>query len=51
MSANPPKVVVLDISEESHETIVECIDDEDYAVQRYGGDHENYAIYKLIGDT
>ena len=49
MSANPPKVVVLDISEESHEEIVECIDDYDYAVQRYGNDTNNYAIYVLRG--
>jgi hypothetical protein len=47
--SNPPKVVVLDVSCESHEEIVECIDDYDYAVREYGND-SSYAIYKLVGE-
>jgi len=43
-----PKVVVLDISVESHEEIVECIDDLAYARKTYGHEPESYAIYQLI---
>ena len=38
-----PKVVVLDISCESHEELVECIDDIAYAKRVYGND-PSYAI-------
>ena len=44
-----PKVVVLDISCESHEELVECIDDIAYAKKAYGSD-TSYAIYTLIED-
>jgi hypothetical protein len=43
-----PKIVVIDISCESHEEIIECIDDYDYAVRQYGSDPDSYAIYKLV---
>jgi len=40
----PPKVVILDISCESHEEVVECVDDLEYAIKTYGND-PCYAIY------
>ncbi len=42
-----PKVVVLDVSYEAHEEIVECVDDIEYA-KRYYGNNSNFALYTLL---
>lgn len=49
MNNDIAEYVVLDVSYESHEEIVECVNDLDYLIRRYGHD-PTYAIYKRVYD-
>ena len=44
-----PEYVVLDVSYESHEELVECVNDRDYVIRTYGYKPE-YAIYRRVYD-
>jgi hypothetical protein len=49
MNEEIPDIVVLDVSCESHEELVECLPERqlDYVIREYGND-PNYAIYRRV---